>query len=373
MKNWILFLALAVASIPGFAQERAFGTSELQAYLPAPPNTFSVKGDGVSDDTAAINAAIKSLPASGGTISLPSARYLIDPRISIQMRSNVRLKLAPDAVLVAMATSEEREAVIRIDSVTDAQVEGGQIVGNRYDGLGTTGEWGHGIFVRGSSRVTIRDMRIVDCWGDGVSIGANARAVPSDDVALVNVRSIGNRRQGLSIGRSRNVLVSGGEYSDTKGTKPASGIDIEPDAPGEARNITIDGVIASGNEGYGIQVYKRTTDGGHSWDVAIRNSIVERNSVGIVTYGGLSGYGVHRVLIEGNAIRFNRNTGLWVQKGTEAYSVVGNRFKSNYTNQTIRARAEATKSGVLSTYSKDILVQAATSGTVGANVYEAQP
>ena len=50
-------------------------------------------------------------------------------------------------------------------------LSGGRIIGDRDNHLGTTGEWGHGIMIRGSSRVTVRDIHISRCWGDGVSIG----------------------------------------------------------------------------------------------------------------------------------------------------------------------------------------------------------
>src|SRR3954466_10686599 len=40
---------------------------------------FGAAGDGITDDTSAINAAIASLGPDGGTVSLPAGIYLIDP------------------------------------------------------------------------------------------------------------------------------------------------------------------------------------------------------------------------------------------------------------------------------------------------------
>ena len=36
---------------------------------------------------------------------------------------------------------------------------------------GNTGEWGHGIAVFGSTNVTIENVDISQCWGDGIYLG----------------------------------------------------------------------------------------------------------------------------------------------------------------------------------------------------------
>ena len=39
---------------------------------------YGAFGDGIHDDTAAIQAAINSLPTTGGTVTVPPGTYLID-------------------------------------------------------------------------------------------------------------------------------------------------------------------------------------------------------------------------------------------------------------------------------------------------------
>src|SRR5688500_19969073 len=103
--------------------------------------------------------------------------------------------------------------------------------------MGTTGEWGHAIMVRGSKRVTVRDIHLSRCWGDGLSIGgaaATTGTIPSEDVVVANIVSTGNRRQAVTVGRSRGVKIYDSELSYTGGIKPSCGIDIEPDPDSSA-------------------------------------------------------------------------------------------------------------------------------------------
>jgi hypothetical protein len=50
---------------------------------------FGAKGDGVTNDTAAIQAALNAVPAAGGTVFFPPGTYLVSQSIAVQ--SNTRL------------------------------------------------------------------------------------------------------------------------------------------------------------------------------------------------------------------------------------------------------------------------------------------
>lgn len=52
---------------------------------------FGAVGDGVTDDTAAIQAAIDALPAGSGAVYLPSGLYLVDPAVGIDLVSGMTL------------------------------------------------------------------------------------------------------------------------------------------------------------------------------------------------------------------------------------------------------------------------------------------
>lgn len=313
-------------------------------------------GDGRNDDTFAIQSAIDALAGTGGVVEIPPGQYMIDALKSIRLRSGVHLRLASGARLVARPNAAERSYVLLGQQVSDVVVSGGEIVGERDGHLGRTGEWGHGIGLRGCSRVTVSNMRISRCWGDGMSIGAasirKGDSAPSTDIVVERVRCLGNRRQGLTIGRSRRVRVRDCEFSDTRGTKPEYGIDIEPDRPGDARDIVIERCTLRNNRGGGIQIFHRVSD------VAIRDCLIERNGYGI--YAQLASSGV----VENNRIRDNRLAGIGLSRQTRNFRVSGNRFSGNSGGRAGRGKGQPPSRGHIHV-AKDAL-----NIVVGANDYE---
>ncbi len=297
----------------------------LASALPSPralaldARAFGARGDGVTDDTRALQAAIDALPA-GGTLALGSGNYVIDPERSLRLRSRTRLSMAPDARLIARANAAPRAYVLLIEDVHDVQVSGGRIVGDRDHHLSTTGEWGHGIMVRGAERVLLRDVHITKCWGDGISVGgiSGARVLPSRDIRIEDVVCTGNRRQGLTIGRSRNVCVLRSHFLATQGTLPGCGIDIEPDPGAGAEDIGIEACTLRGNHGAGLQVYERGRR------ITVRRCIIRGNrGDGVLIPGG------EQCVLEDNDIADNGLRGIVVRGGGRDIVVAGNRFSGN--------------------------------------------
>ncbi|HJW46370.1 MAG TPA: right-handed parallel beta-helix repeat-containing protein [Lysobacter sp.] len=305
---------MAAATSTAVAPTRARGRSRINV------RDKGARGDGQHDDTAAFQAAIDALPDAGGTVQVPAGTYLIDALKYVNLRSRMHLQLSPDAKLVAIPNDFKRSYVLYAFKVSDVEISGGQIVGERAKHQGTEGEWGHGIQLRGASKVTVRNIRISDCWGDGICIGGadERQATPSDDIFIANVVCTGNRRQGLSIGRSRNVRVYDSEFSNTAGTNPQFGIDIEPDRPGGTSGIHIENCVVRNNRGGGIQIYRRVDD------VTIKRCTIEGNrGPGILAVTARDG------MITGNRITGNGLSGVALRQETSDFEVNGNRFRNN--------------------------------------------
>lgn len=306
----------------------------LAAYLP-PARTrgatildvrnYGAIGDGVHDDTAAIQAAINALPIDGGTVYVPGGTYMIDAVRNLRLRSLMYLQLAADAKLVAKPNSADRYYVLNIYKVSDVEISGGQIVGERDQHLGTTGEWGHAIMVRGSKRITVRDIRLSNCWGDGLSIGGAADTsgtIPSEDVAVANIVSTQNRRQAVTIGRSRGVKIYDSELSYSGGIKPSCGIDIEPDPDTTATTsgVRVENCWIHHNDGNGIQVYKTVLN------VVIKACTIEYNAgYGVLLLNADTGYVVN------NKFMHNRLYGVSARSATHGYQISSNTFRNNKT------------------------------------------
>ena len=279
------------------------------------------RGNGASNDTRAFQAAIDALPESGGTVQVPAGDYLIDPVVGVQLRSRMHLAMAPGTRLLAKPNAAERAYVLNAYRVSDTTISGGRVIGERSKHKGTTGEWGHGLMIRASERVRVRDMHFSHCWGDGISIGGakvGASFVPSRDVTIERVVCADNRRQGLTIGRSRRVRVFDSEFIDTGGTLPGAGIDVEPDEGDIADDILIARCTVRGNQGAGIQLYKRVSD------ATVRDCLIERNrGHGVLTLGASD------CLIEDNRIRNNVLGGVGVRPGTRGLVIARNEFDDN--------------------------------------------
>jgi parallel beta-helix repeat protein len=200
---------------------------------------YQAQGDGVTDDTAAIQAAVDAVAGTGGEVTVPAGTYLINPVASygnsgIVLGSNMTLKLATGAVLQALSTATSDYAVVQVNGVQNVNITGGSIIGNLGNNTITdTAETGMGIQVKASQHVVVEAVAVSDCWADGVYVAQAAQ-----DVTICNVVSNHNRRNGMSIVGAREVVVRGCTFEHSTGALEngamlnGTGVDAEPN-PGE--------------------------------------------------------------------------------------------------------------------------------------------
>lgn len=187
-------------------------------------------------------------------------------------------------------------------ALAPAGIFGGVIRGDKYTHLGTTGEWGMGINIRGASAVYVDDISCVECWGDGIYVGAglDGAANPAGTVILDNVRCDDNRRQGLSIVAAEKVLIPYGEFTNTSGTAPEAGVDIEPNLNDTITSVKFGTIVCSGNSGAGFMVvapFLPSLVG----SVTGREIIAEGNSKEGVSVETTDLFSCQRVFTKGNA------------------------------------------------------------------------
>ncbi len=260
-------------------------------------------GDSMTDDTDAIQSALDD----HDSVYIPEGIYLIDIDKALQLNDNQILVLSDKAILKAKPTATGFNNVIYIDGRDNVVVTGGRIVGDRHEHLGSTGEWGHGIFVRGgATNIHISHMHISDCWGDAIEIGDTEGMPPAEGVTIDNIVADGNRRQGLSITNAVNVVVRNSVFKNTNGTLPEAGIDIEPNKGCVTEDILIENVHCYGNQGVGIDL-AGFFDYESFKNVTIVDTIVENNG-----YAGFRLYNTEFVYIADSISRGNFYYGLEV-------------------------------------------------------------
>jgi polygalacturonase len=326
-------LAFSAFAVPSFAADWwAAMPATVTGKAKVNVSNYGARGDGVHDDTAAFQAAVNALPADGGTVYVPAGRFMINALKPIKMRSHTRLLMTSNSTLAVIPNSATRYYAIRIEKVSDVRIVGGNLVGDRTNHKGTTGEWGFGIYVTGAKNVVIKQVNLSNFWGDGIWIGAvgkGTRLVRSDYVTVDRVVSSNNRRQGLSIGPAQHVLITDSTFKNTNGTLPEAGIDIEPQDQGPANTIRLQNNTFANNHGNGIEMHTNISD------ITIANN----KMVGNYGYGVL-GISAAQINVTGNTMTQNGLAGVRASALSHHWSITGNTLQYNSTRY-----MSATRSG----------------------------
>ena len=217
--------------------------------------TYGAVGNGVADDTEAIQDAIDAAyAASGGTVRATAGTYLVSSSAeynpALVMKSGVDLFVDSGATIQMAANAYEETPVIGVIGVTGVKIYGeGTIAGDKSSHTGSTGEWGHGIMIAGSNNIEVSGgITVTNCWGDGIFIGDAyggqdySQNVLVDDFAITSCR-----RNGISVVSAKTATISNGTISGISGADPQCGIDIEPDTAAQfLQGIVIDNIDTSG-------------------------------------------------------------------------------------------------------------------------------
>lgn len=204
---------------------------------------YGALGDGSTNDTVAINAAIIACNAAGGgTVFVPAGTYMIDVEDqsgtsagSIYMLSNVRLVMDPGTTLKAIVSAASSYDMVNFIGVDNAHVIGGTLLGDRDGTGGRSGEWGMGVNLEAATNCSLRDLLIKDFWGDGVYVSDNDdTSTPTRYLRMTRVRVTNCRRNGLSGIHWRGGSMVDCRFDNINGTAPEAGIDFEPNSNSQA-------------------------------------------------------------------------------------------------------------------------------------------
>jgi len=217
---------------------------------------YGAKGDGYTDDTAAIQKAVNAAySAGGGTVYVPDGTYMISPTVQVVMKSNTKLSLSDNTTLKAKTSSGSFTTVILIHNVSNVSVTGGKIMGDR---TGTaTGSENKGITIIGANYVTVSGVAVSGFRGDGIYVGAGWNGAQNycGNVLIEDFTIDNCSRQGITVISAKNLTIRDGKISNISGTSPQNGIDLEPNYAAESLyNILIENVVTQNCGNVGILV-----------------------------------------------------------------------------------------------------------------------
>ena len=134
---------------------------------------FGAQGDGVHDDTLAVQRAIASQAGTGGEVYFPAGTYLLQSTAFQALPSNMVIRGAGQGRGSA-ATTLKSASGGHVIEITGAYVTRIEIANLRIVGAGATGNDGHGIYFHdngpygGPSHLWIHDVTIERCGGHGI-------------------------------------------------------------------------------------------------------------------------------------------------------------------------------------------------------------
>ena len=209
-------------------------------------------GDGKTNDTASIQAAINKVGGTGGEVLVPDGTYMIDALTSVNLKSNMTFSMTANAILKTIPNNKELFALLAVEDVSNVNIIGGTLQGDRINHLGTTGEWGMNLWIDGATNIVIEKVTSINAWGDGFYNGEDF--YQSKNITLCSVVADNNRRQGFSIENVDGMVIKNSTFKNTSGTNPSDGIDIEPNHNNTVTNVQILNSIFTGNANHGLEL-----------------------------------------------------------------------------------------------------------------------
>jgi hypothetical protein len=221
--------------------------------------------DGSKDYTSYIQAAINKY----ADITFPAFPIMVNDA-GLVIPSNRKLSFLTGSKLILKPTSSTNYNIIRISRVSNVTLNNPVIVGDRGKHSGSSGEWGQGIGIYGSSGITITGANVSNCWGDGIYLAAKDK-VTNRNITINNAYCTYNRRNGISVTSVIGLVLEAPFCSYSNGVSPFCGIDIEPSTyTDEIQNVTINNARTENNPGYGIQIGFRSLYGGPNKTVGVK-------------------------------------------------------------------------------------------------------
>lgn len=220
------------------------------------PKSYSKAGN--VDYTKIIQAVLNEYDF----VVFPDFPVLINDN-GLYLKSNSKIYFQKNSKIITTPSIAEKKDleniknwydIIRVYNKKNIEIFGANIVGDRKQHKGNKGEWGAGIAIKNSENIKIYNAKISNTWGDGIFVGSEDGGI-SKNIYIYNSIIDEARRNGISITSGLNVYVDSTLISNTHGTDPSCGIDIEPSWYKDIiENINLTNIYTYNNANTGIAI-----------------------------------------------------------------------------------------------------------------------
>ena len=185
-------------------------------------------------------------------VVFPDFPVLINAK-GLSISSNSIIVFGKNSKIKLVPNDQGQYEMIRIHDVENVTLYNANVEGDKHNHIGTNGEWGMGISIRGAKNIKLFNSVAKYCWGDGIYLGITEKSSNNVNVTITNTLLDDNRRNGMSIIAAENLWVNNLVVANSHGTSPMAGVDIEPDANSDViKNLNFDGISSFNNATHGF-------------------------------------------------------------------------------------------------------------------------
>ncbi len=189
-------------------------------------------GDGVADDTAAIQAALNEA-AGGGTVFFPAGVYLvrenaIDSFHCLLVRSNTRVTGSGYNSVIKLAPNQDTSVRIFYteDPFSNVEISHLRVDGNKAN-QASCNEHKAAFFIRKGADLRLHHLWIHDTCGDAVQLWGDSVAGYADRITVDSVSTWNHERSGVVVEQAKNIRISNSTFRTTATSPNSHCVDYE--------------------------------------------------------------------------------------------------------------------------------------------------
>jgi len=270
---------------------------------------YGAKGDGVTDDTTAIQKAIDDASANNGTVLIPESanNYLITKQLSLKDNTHIS---GYGAVLFMAPQADQIRNMLYSDVdnyISNVLIEGlslksqNTIVGTDYyaDSMVSNVQ---GMFLQGISNLTIKDVSMDNMYV-GLKMGSKSNDLRNKGIQISNL-NIDNSGMPIQIAGTNDLtMIDSVLNSSDGGTKWLHSAYIR----GNNSNFFFENVAFNNASGGGITVggdprYETAPE-----NMTFENCTAKNNTIGVIINEGAKDISISGLAIAGSSLAFKIN------------------------------------------------------------------